>query len=134
MNYITNFIINFAHSFGELLEGTFGSLFSTSSGSLESTLPTVTTGVGTTTVIGGSMETSEDGLSNETLGTSSITTGSAVVSAANNNIELDVDLNTTQSYVESMSDEELEEFICKLENVNVEYDMDNISLSKRKNS
>ena len=128
MNYISNLIQNFVQSFGEILNGTFGSLASTLSGSLESTFPTVTYGAATTTSMDGSTKIAGD---HEIVGTSMVATGSALSSAVGDTSDVDVNLVSTQAYVEAMSDKELEEFIIKLENTKVvEFDCDNRSLSK----
>lgn len=122
MNYFMNLLHNFVSSAGELLQGTFGSVFSSSSGTLESTLPTVTYGTATSSTLEGTADLGND---KETTGSLLITTGSALTSAVNDMPNIDVSAMQSQAYVESMSDEELEEFIVRLEGTNVvEYDID----------
>lgn len=122
MNYFMNLLHNFVSNAGELLQGTFGSAFSSSSGSLESTLPTVTYGTATSSTLEGTTDLGND---KETTGSLLITTGSALTSAVNDMPNIDVSAMQSQAYVESMSDEELEEFIVRLEGANVvEYDID----------
>lgn len=127
MNYFMNLLQNFVNNAGELLQGTFGSVFSSSTGSLESVLPTVTYGTATSSTLEGTADINND---KETTGSLLVTTGSALTSAVNDMPNVDVSTLQTQAYVESMSDEELEEFIVRLEGTNVvEYDI-NKSLTK----
>lgn len=101
-----NFINNFLNSFIGIFNSFFGSL---------SSAPTIQTGASYTSSVG-----LEEMDNNSLTGSTTITTASAVSSSASNTTSYAYDIKVTEAYIESMNQEELEEFIYKLENTNLE--------------
>ena len=112
MNYITAF---FENLFSNMLGGT-ASIVPSAVDTTLSTLPTITYSAASETVAKGLEQ--EDSL----VGTSLMGTGTSVSSAAMDAraaTNYDYDVKAAQAYVESMDVEELNEFIEKLEGVEI---------------
>ena len=112
MNYITAF---FENLFNNMLGGT-ASIVPSATETTVSVLPTVTYSAASETIARGFEH--EDSL----VGTSLVGTGSSVSSAAmdaNAASNYDYDIKAAQAYVESMDEIELNEFIEKLEGVQI---------------
>lgn len=89
---------------------------------LNSALPSTSTGIGTSSAITGIESIEEStGLTETGVGTSLISTGAAISTAGLNAYEKTINqLELTQAYVESLDEEELTDFIEKLEAKNAE--------------